>query len=207
MSSCEPRTDTLRSLTVYDVVLSTAPAFAQCRESIASIVKLVPAHEYWKVSVPPHVDALPLNQRRAHPWCCPFMATLGLFGWRSSNSGTKRGLGSSRTRCILQRYAISWVQASFCQKNGPHKYSTVSRLGFNFPSSVLSARALRLTRLVSRLSSVRPEYTDRLMLSTEEYLHSLVSMINELSRLAVNSVTLGTSLPTPPISAHFQHRI
>lgn len=32
---------------------------------------------------------------------------------------------------------------------------------------------------------------ERLRLTTEEYLHALVSMINDLSRLAVNSVTLG----------------
>lgn len=40
-------------------------------------------------------------------------------------------------------------------------------------------------------SPVRPEEAHQFHLSTEEYLHSLVSVINELSRLAVNSVTLG----------------
>ncbi|PWN54395.1 Translin [Violaceomyces palustris] len=39
--------------------------------------------------------------------------------------------------------------------------------------------------------SIDRSHADRFQLSTEEYLHSLVSMINELSRLAVNSVTLG----------------
>ncbi|KAN0063246.1 Translin-1 [Thecaphora frezii] len=34
-------------------------------------------------------------------------------------------------------------------------------------------------------------HSDRFMLSSEEYLHSLVSMINEMSRIAINSVTLG----------------
>ena len=38
---------------------------------------------------------------------------------------------------------------------------------------------------------VRTDDFDKFHLSTEEYLHSLVSLINELSRLAVNSVTLG----------------
>lgn len=39
--------------------------------------------------------------------------------------------------------------------------------------------------------SVCPDESHKLQLSTEEYLHSLVSLTNELSRLAVNSVTLG----------------
>ncbi|EPQ28935.1 uncharacterized protein PFL1_03735 [Pseudozyma flocculosa PF-1] len=38
---------------------------------------------------------------------------------------------------------------------------------------------------------IEQAHSDRFMLSTEEYLHSLVSMINEMSRIAVNSVTLG----------------
>jgi hypothetical protein len=40
-------------------------------------------------------------------------------------------------------------------------------------------------------SIVRSEESHKFQISTEEYLHSLVSVINELSRLAVNSVTLG----------------
>ncbi|GAA5958853.1 hypothetical protein JCM21900_002256 [Sporobolomyces salmonicolor] len=35
------------------------------------------------------------------------------------------------------------------------------------------------------------EWRDHFFLSTEEYLHSLISLVNELSRLAINRVTMG----------------
>ncbi|KAI0039678.1 translin [Auriscalpium vulgare] len=38
---------------------------------------------------------------------------------------------------------------------------------------------------------VREEWKDRFIISVEDYLHGLITMVNELSRLAVNSVTLG----------------
>ncbi|KDE08481.1 hypothetical protein MVLG_01262 [Microbotryum lychnidis-dioicae p1A1 Lamole] len=38
---------------------------------------------------------------------------------------------------------------------------------------------------------IQPEWKDHFFLPTEEYLHSLISLLNELSRLAVNRVTLG----------------
>ncbi|PWN93188.1 Translin [Acaromyces ingoldii] len=48
------------------------------------------------------------------------------------------------------------------------------------------------TARILALDAASPAATHgRLLFTTEEYLHSLVSMINDLSRLAVNSVTLG----------------
>lgn len=48
------------------------------------------------------------------------------------------------------------------------------------------------TARILALNAASPAATHgRLLFTTEEYLHSLVSMINDLSRLAVNSVTLG----------------
>lgn len=47
-----------------------------------------------------------------------------------------------------------------------------------------------------RTITVREEENHKFQLATEEYLHALVSLINELSRLAVNSVTLGAYDPT-----------
>jgi predicted translin family RNA/ssDNA-binding protein len=44
---------------------------------------------------------------------------------------------------------------------------------------------------VSSLLGVQDEWKDRFFITTEDYLHGLISMVNELSRLAVNSVTLG----------------
>ncbi|GAA5869484.1 hypothetical protein JCM3774_001464 [Rhodotorula dairenensis] len=44
---------------------------------------------------------------------------------------------------------------------------------------------------VAQQLGIQEEWQDHFFLSTEEYLHSLISLVNELSRLAVNRVTLG----------------
>lgn len=54
--------------------------------------------------------------------------------------------------------------------------------------------SFRITHSLTRFSfsySVPQSENHRFKLATEEYLHALVSLVNELSRLAVNSVTLG----------------
>ncbi|KAG8890651.1 hypothetical protein FRB98_006154 [Tulasnella sp. 332] len=38
---------------------------------------------------------------------------------------------------------------------------------------------------------IQKDWADRLVLATEDYLHGVITLINELSRLAVNSVTMG----------------
>ncbi|KAI0670810.1 Translin [Trametes maxima] len=38
---------------------------------------------------------------------------------------------------------------------------------------------------------IKPQWQDRFALSVEDYLHGVITLVNELSRLAVNSVTLG----------------
>ncbi|KAI0785262.1 Translin [Abortiporus biennis] len=44
---------------------------------------------------------------------------------------------------------------------------------------------------VSDVLGIKPEWSDRFVLTVEDYLHGLITLVNELSRLAVNSVTLG----------------
>lgn len=44
---------------------------------------------------------------------------------------------------------------------------------------------------VSKALGIAPEWKDRFTLPAEDYLHGLISLVNELSRLAVNAVTLG----------------
>ncbi|KIM89358.1 hypothetical protein PILCRDRAFT_221784 [Piloderma croceum F 1598] len=44
---------------------------------------------------------------------------------------------------------------------------------------------------VSDILGIKEEWKDRLAISAEDYLHGLISLVNELSRLAVNAVTLG----------------
>ncbi|GAA5985453.1 hypothetical protein JCM10908_006982 [Rhodotorula pacifica] len=44
---------------------------------------------------------------------------------------------------------------------------------------------------VAQQLGIQKEWEDHFFLSTEEYLHSLIALVNELSRLAVNRVTLG----------------
>ncbi|KAF8967046.1 Translin [Flammula alnicola] len=44
---------------------------------------------------------------------------------------------------------------------------------------------------VAYVLGVKEEWSDRLALPVEDYLHGLITLVNELSRLAVNAVTLG----------------
>ncbi|KAG7088419.1 hypothetical protein E1B28_012415 [Marasmius oreades] len=43
----------------------------------------------------------------------------------------------------------------------------------------------------SDILGMQDEWKDRVALSAEDYLHGIITLVNELSRLAVNSVTLG----------------
>ncbi|KAG9103334.1 hypothetical protein FRC07_010016, partial [Ceratobasidium sp. 392] len=42
-----------------------------------------------------------------------------------------------------------------------------------------------------QLLQVKPEWKGRLQIASEDYLHAVIALVNELSRVAVNSVTLG----------------
>ncbi|QRV77470.1 Translin [Ceratobasidium sp. AG-Ba] len=42
-----------------------------------------------------------------------------------------------------------------------------------------------------RILQVQPEWKSKLQIAPEDYLHAIIALVNELSRLAVNSVTLG----------------
>ncbi|KAG6816806.1 hypothetical protein H0H87_002775 [Tephrocybe sp. NHM501043] len=55
----------------------------------------------------------------------------------------------------------------------------------------LSTRNLISLEQVSEILGIEDEWNDRLSLPVEDYLHGLISLVNELSRLAVNAVTLG----------------
>ncbi|EMD39967.1 hypothetical protein CERSUDRAFT_132670 [Gelatoporia subvermispora B] len=55
----------------------------------------------------------------------------------------------------------------------------------------LEAGTLLTLPSVSEILGIKDEWNDRFALSAEDYLHGLISLVNELSRLAVNSVTLG----------------
>ncbi|RXW22867.1 hypothetical protein EST38_g2988 [Candolleomyces aberdarensis] len=55
----------------------------------------------------------------------------------------------------------------------------------------LSSRELASLQRVSEQLGMKEEWKDRVTLPVEDYLHGLISVVNELSRLAVNSVTLG----------------
>ncbi|KAG8704741.1 hypothetical protein FRC09_003356 [Ceratobasidium sp. 395] len=41
------------------------------------------------------------------------------------------------------------------------------------------------------LLQVQPEWKGRLQIASEDHLHAIIALVNELSRVAVNSVTLG----------------
>ncbi|KAH9950534.1 Translin [Amylocystis lapponica] len=44
---------------------------------------------------------------------------------------------------------------------------------------------------VNEVLGIKDEWKDRFTLTAEDYLHGLITLVNELSRLAVNAVTLG----------------
>ncbi|KAI0372129.1 Translin [Pilatotrama ljubarskyi] len=55
----------------------------------------------------------------------------------------------------------------------------------------LQSGALLSLSQVAEILAIKPEWQDRFALSAEDYLHGVISLVNELSRLAVNAVTLG----------------
>jgi len=55
----------------------------------------------------------------------------------------------------------------------------------------LSNRSLISLPRVAEILGIKEEWKDRIALPVEDYLHGLISLVNELSRLAVNAVTLG----------------
>jgi len=55
----------------------------------------------------------------------------------------------------------------------------------------LSTRRLLSLPEAALCVGIKPEWSNSIALPVEDYLHSLITVVNELSRLAVNSVTLG----------------
>ncbi|TRM60655.1 Translin [Schizophyllum amplum] len=55
----------------------------------------------------------------------------------------------------------------------------------------LTSGSLISIHRVEEILDVKEEQKDRFCLPPEDYLHGIISMVNELSRLAVNAVTLG----------------
>ncbi|KAK0487478.1 Translin [Armillaria novae-zelandiae] len=55
----------------------------------------------------------------------------------------------------------------------------------------LSKGSLISLASTSEALGIKDEWKDRFTLSIEDYLHGLITLVNELSRLAVNAVTLG----------------
>ncbi|THV05316.1 Translin [Dendrothele bispora CBS 962.96] len=55
----------------------------------------------------------------------------------------------------------------------------------------LTNRGLLSLQATASTLGIKDEWQDRVALSAEDYLHGLIGLVNELSRLAVNTVTLG----------------
>ncbi|KAI0632098.1 Translin [Trametes polyzona] len=55
----------------------------------------------------------------------------------------------------------------------------------------LQSGALLSLQEVAETLGIQPDWQDRFALSVEDYLHGVINLVNELSRLAVNAVTLG----------------
>ncbi|KAF8914959.1 translin [Mucidula mucida] len=65
----------------------------------------------------------------------------------------------------------------------------------------LSTGTLLSLSATSAQLGIKDEWKDRFTLSIEDYLHGLITLVNELSRLAVNAVTLGNFQEPLKISA------
>jgi len=55
----------------------------------------------------------------------------------------------------------------------------------------LTSRTLLTLHRAAETIGIKEEWSDRLALPVEDYLHALITLVNELTRLAVNAVTLG----------------
>ncbi|KAI0086494.1 Translin [Irpex rosettiformis] len=55
----------------------------------------------------------------------------------------------------------------------------------------LRSESLMTIQQVSDILGIQPSWKDRFVLTAEDYLHGVISLVNELSRLAVNAVTMG----------------
>ncbi|KAF8798796.1 Translin [Phlegmacium glaucopus] len=54
----------------------------------------------------------------------------------------------------------------------------------------LTSRTLLTLHRAAETIGIKEEWSDRITLPVEDYLHALISLVNELARLAVNAVTL-----------------
>ncbi|KAK7056795.1 Protein phosphatase 2C 2 [Paramarasmius palmivorus] len=59
-------------------------------------------------------------------------------------------------------------------------------------SQYLTEGTLISLQATSDILGMQDDWKDRVMLSAEDYLHGIISVVNELSRLAVNAVTMGS---------------
>ncbi|KAJ7644129.1 Translin [Roridomyces roridus] len=60
---------------------------------------------------------------------------------------------------------------------------------------------ISLARVSSEILGIQDEWKDRFSLPVEDYLHGLITMVNELARYSVNAVTLGNFEEPMKISA------
>lgn len=147
-----------------------ASSFGETRQAIRHLIELVPQNQYYKVSW------------LGRYWCsihADIVQTyFPLVEWYMEHDYTEN-------RIRHRIYALSWngktdYEGAGCWCFGRYVYG---RYVFCFLCS--------FTDSISHTISVPQSENHRFKLATEEYLHALVSLVNELSRLAVNSVTLG----------------
>ncbi|KAK0566088.1 Translin-1 [Tilletia horrida] len=97
------------------------------------------------------------------------------------------------------RQTISTLTASvpeqqYWKYNGIWGSSFSAIIGTSAIAYFLSTGLLLSKEESSQVLGLREETASRVFLTTEEYLHGLVNMINDLSRLAMNAVTVGFQL-------------
>lgn len=145
------------------------------RTAISELGSLIPDGQFCRpLALLPSVPTDPLDWRTGR-YNDSFTRTMQqasavvvLLGWARTNLGPEGAL----MRPLPDDEAIGGLVL---------KDDVISTLQSPLPFPIFQRRTNDHVRIVQA----------PLLLTTEEYLHSLISLINELSRLAVNSVTLG----------------
>ncbi|KAF8133671.1 Translin, partial [Boletus edulis] len=73
----------------------------------------------------------------------------------------------------------------------PNQFWRWKEMWSNSLLEYLSSGSLITLSQASEVLGIKEEWADRFSIAVEDYLHGLISLVNELSRLAVNAVTLG----------------
>lgn len=188
---------------------SVQPTLATCRGPLAAIACIVPENQYWRFVVHPanhsrfieralvsqiNSSLFLVNQTRA-PASPQSPPALGRAIECSYSHHALLTHLTSQLTYVPRRWKDIWARhvqnavfvVVLCEYTRSQKLLSIKECSEAIGCTLVSCKSSS-----SRNNSppVQSEWKDRVYLQVEDYLHGLVSVVNELSRLAVNSVTL-----------------